>query len=200
MWDEPLNTTIDEVARQMTEGAPGDGANFRRRVLARIESDDSPRRTWRASFVLTAIAAAAAIVVALFVARERRPGPFGPGGMAEPVAQTPQPLPAADAAGPNRLRQGDGGHAEAPAKAEGPALQMTAHAAPDPVVRRPRALGPGVVTTTPALEPNTVDSIAVAPLGVETLNPESIHVQQLETIAPIPVAPLDVTDTSRRNQ
>lgn len=182
MWDEPLNTTIDEVARQMTEGTSGDGAAFRRRVIARIESSDSPRRTWRASFVLTAIAAAAAITVALFVARERRPGPLAPGGMAGPMAQTP-PLPAADAAG-----------------SKGPALQMTAHAAPDPVVRRPRALGPDVVTTTPALEPNAVASIAVAPLAVDTLSQESMHIEQLETIVPITVVPIDITDTSRRNQ
>ena len=33
-----LNTAIDEVARQMTEGTPGDGAGFRRRVIARIEA------------------------------------------------------------------------------------------------------------------------------------------------------------------
>lgn len=200
MLDEPLNTTIDEVARQMTDGTPGDGVAFRRRVIARIESIDSPRRTWRASFVLTAIAAAAAIIVALFIARERRPGPSGPGGMAGTVAQTPQPLPAPDAAGPNRLRQGYGGLAEAPAKAEGPATQMTAHAAPDPVVRRPRASGPGVVKTTPALEPNVVASIAVAPLAVDTLTPESIRIEQLETVASILVAPLDLTDVPRRNE
>jgi len=182
MWDEPLNTAIDEVARQMTEGTPGDGAAFRRRVIARIEISDSPRRTWRASLVLTAVATAAAIIVALFIGRERRPSPFGPGGIAGPMVQTP-PLRAADAAGP-----------------KGPALQTTAHAAPDPFARRPRASGAGVVTTTPALEPNTVASIAVAPLAVDTLSPESIHLEQLETIAPISVAPIDITDTSRRNQ
>jgi hypothetical protein len=77
---------------------------------------------------------------------------------------------------------------------------MTAHAAPDPVVRRPRALGPDVVTTAPALEPNTVASIAVAPLAVDTLSPESMHIEQLETVVPITVVPIDITDTSRRNQ
>jgi len=181
MWDEPLNTTIDEVARQMTEGAPGDGAAFRRRVIARIRNGESPRRRWRVSFVLTAIAAAAAIVVALFVAREPRPGPLGPGGTAVPVSQTP-PLPVANPA------------------ANGTALQVTAHATPDPIVRSPRASSPGVVKTTPALEPNTVASIAVAPLAVDTLTPESLHLEQLETIAPITVAPIDIPDAPRRNQ
>ena len=40
MWDERVNTAIDEVARQMTEGSPAGSADFRRRVLARIESGE----------------------------------------------------------------------------------------------------------------------------------------------------------------
>jgi hypothetical protein len=182
MWDEPLNTTIDEVARQMTEGTPGDAAAFRRRVIARIEAGNTPRAPRRPLFVIVALAAA--IVIAIMVTRSA--GPKGPA--LQPSRQIA-----------NRS-EGYGGLAEARAKAEGPALQMTAHAAPDPVVRRPRASGPGVVTTTPALEPNTVASIAVAPLAVDTLSPESIHIEQLEAIAPITVAPIDITDTSRRHQ
>jgi hypothetical protein len=182
MSDERLNTAIDEVAKEMTSAAPGAVADLRRQVVARIESGDSPRRTWRATFLLTAIAAGAAIIVTLFVARERRPGRFGPGGMAGPLVQTLHPLPAADAAGPKR-----------------PALQMTPHAAPRPVLRRSEASGPGAATTTPVLEPNTVASIAVAPLAVDTLTPESIHIEQLETIAPILVAPLDIIDSQRRD-
>jgi hypothetical protein len=181
MSDERLNTAIDEVAKEMTSAAPGAVAHLRRQVVARIESGDS-RRTWRVTFLLTPIAAAAAIIVALFVASERRPGSSGPGGMAGPVVQTLHPLPAADAAGPKR-----------------PALQMTPDAAPRPVLRQSDAPGPDVVTTTAVLEPNAVASIAVAPLAVDTLTPESIHIEQLETIAPILVAPLDIIDSQRRD-
>jgi hypothetical protein len=188
MLDEPLNTTIDEVARQMTDGTPGDSVAFRRRVIARIEAGSTPRAPRRPLFVIVALAAA--IVIAIMVTRSGGPkGPAlqpsrpianrsaGPGGMAGPGAQTPQPLRAADAA-----------------------LQMTARAAPNPAVSGPRASGPGVVKTTPALEPNAVASIAVAPLAVDTLTPESIRIEQLETIAPVLVAPLDITDVPRRNE
>ena len=46
----------------------------------------------------------------------------------------------------------------------------------------------------PAIEP-----LDVAPLTVDSLRPDPIPVEQLETIAPILVAPLDITDMTRRN-
>ena len=72
MLDEPLNTTIDEVARQMTDGTPGDDAAFRRRVIARIESGNTPRAPRRPLFVIVAIAAA--IVIAIMVTRSADSG------------------------------------------------------------------------------------------------------------------------------
>src|SRR5258708_32857440 len=69
MWDERMNSAIDEVAQQMTEGSPAAGADFRRRILARIEAGDAPRRSWRAAFGLSPIAVAAVIVIAVFVFR-----------------------------------------------------------------------------------------------------------------------------------
>src|SRR4051812_37520821 len=67
--DDALNQAIDEVARETTAAPVHEAAAFRRRVLARIESGDAPRRTWRASFVLTPIAAAAAIAMAMLAVR-----------------------------------------------------------------------------------------------------------------------------------
>ena len=48
MSDERVNGTIDAVAREMTGGAPAPG--FRRRLAARIEAGETPRRSWRAAF------------------------------------------------------------------------------------------------------------------------------------------------------
>jgi hypothetical protein len=187
MWDERVNRAIDEVARQMTEEAQPASADFRRRVLAQIASNEAPRASWRAAFVLSPIAVAAAIVIiVMFV---RTPGPFGrrvllPGST---VATVPS-----DVAGP-----------------KGPALQITDMAGPKgPVLqiasgpvssaRRPGPLGPGASRPAPQLDPIEVDSIAVAPLAVGMLSPDPIQIERLDTIAPMTVAPLDIPDVQRR--
>ena len=77
MWDEDVNTAIDEVARQMTEEVPPASADFRRRVLARIASNEAPRASWRATFVFSPIVLTAAIVIAVFIVG--RPDPVRPG-------------------------------------------------------------------------------------------------------------------------
>ena len=68
MSDERLNTTIDEVARQMTEGAPGDGAAFRRASSRGSTAQATPRAAL-ASAVRGASPLAAAIVIAVVVTR-----------------------------------------------------------------------------------------------------------------------------------
>lgn len=174
---------IDEVARQMTGDAPPASADFRRRVLARIASNEAPRAPWRAAFVLSPIAVAAAIViVVMFV---RRPGPVGPGVShpAPTVATAPS-----DMAGP-----------------KGPTLQI-ASGQPSSV-RRPGPFGPGGSRRPGSFEPGVlepapqVDSIAVAPLVVGALAPEPIHIERIETITPVTVAPLEIiTDIQRREE
>ena len=62
MKNEQFDSIIDEVAGAMTAGEPRPG--FTAEVMARIESGDAPRRTWRAAWVLAPLAAAA-IVLAL---------------------------------------------------------------------------------------------------------------------------------------
>ena len=99
MSDEQVNSAIDEVARQMTEEAPPAGADFRRRVLARIASNEAPRASWRAAFVLSPIAVAAAVAIVMMSVR--KPGPLGPN------ASQPTPTVAsvpAEAAGPAEAR------------------------------------------------------------------------------------------------
>src|SRR3989442_14162911 len=77
--DAEIDRAIDDAAREMTAGEP-DGA-FKARVLARIESGESVRRTWRAAWILAPLAAAAAIVIAMVMvsrsAGDSRPGPAG---------------------------------------------------------------------------------------------------------------------------
>lgn len=166
MSDEPVNRAIDEAARRMTDGSPADG--FRRRVLARIEANDTPRRSWRAGFVLSPIAVAAVIVTAVMFMS--RPGPLGPGSPAGPKAtalQTP-PIVAAD-----------------PTKTAGPAAP-------------PDTAGPEGPALQIELDPNDLASIAVAPLAVDTMTPDSIQIPRLDAITPIAVAPLEITDPQRR--
>jgi hypothetical protein len=168
MSDEQLNTAIDEVARQMTEGSPPAGdADFRRRVLARIESGDAPRARWRPLFV--AVPLAAAVVIAVVVTRSR-PAPVtaGPKGPApQDTVRRPDPF------GP------------------GAAIVQA-----DPII--PAAHAPRTATVGAAPFDSRIDSIAVAPLGIDPLTPDPIPIERLETIAPIVVAPLDINDSSRR--
>ena len=58
----------------------------------------------------------------------------------------------------------------------------------------PRGFG-----ATSDLDTLPIDPLDVAPLAVEILRPDPIPVDRLDTIAPIPVAPLDITDVPRRN-
>jgi len=197
MWDERVNGAIDEVARQMTEEAPPHGADFRRRVLARIASNDAPRASWRTAFVLSPIAVAAAIAIAVFVAG--RPDPVRP-GVSQPAGNTVRPFDGAQGRpeAPEGQLKPDTGEAAGPT---GPALQAaaanTVRLKPDTTeVRRPGSFGPGVLEPAPQ-----VDSIAVAPLVVGALAPDPIHIERIETITPVTVAPLElITDIQRREE
>ena len=192
MWDERVNTAIDEVAREMTERSSAVSAQLGRRVLARIESGDTPRRHWHAAFVLSPIVVAAAIAIAVFVARDvRRPGTADPDRLRasdeiltraeaeRPARQTVEPVPTLGTVGPptasTRVARLFPGRARV---AESPAPQ--------------RAI------TTPALEPNIAESIDVPPLIVTTLTSDPVQIEPLDAIAPLTVGPLDITEVPRR--
>ena len=71
-FDPIVDPIIDDVAREMTS-APAD-ANLARRVAARIAHGDVQRRgAWMRPVVLTPIAAACVIVVAVLVVRDKKP-------------------------------------------------------------------------------------------------------------------------------
>jgi hypothetical protein len=169
--DGAIDLAIDEVARQMTAGELS--SDFRARVVARIADGGRPRRTWRAAWILSPLAAAAVLAVAIFVARfqprernleQAALHPSSPSTIAQatrPVESAGRPSPSAPSA-------------EAVPKGPVP------HPAPQPsltyATREIDALAP------PPLE--------VGPLGLEVLPTASIAVSQLDAIAPIAVEPL----------
>src|SRR5580765_3838089 len=64
MWnDKQIDAAIDEAARQMTAGEPG--AEFRARVMARIEVRSSHTPLWRP--IAVGVAVAAIVLVAVLV-------------------------------------------------------------------------------------------------------------------------------------
>jgi hypothetical protein len=166
--DLAIDRAIDEVARQMTAGELS--SDFRARVVERIEGR-GPHRTWRAAWTLSPVAVAAAILVAILVAR-----PF--------KGRDPAPVSANQT-----VRLTDSAKAPAVQKPD-----IAYEGLPDTVrksVRRPGPFGPGGASEIDALAPPRLD---VAPLGVEALPTESVAVPQLDAIAPIAVEPLPTTD------
>jgi hypothetical protein len=175
MWNEELNSSIDEIARQMTAATPTGGADFRRRVLARIEAGDAPRKSWRAAFVLAPIAVAIAIAIAVMVVR----GPAGPEG---PALHTP-PLVASgpgETATPGLKGPAPEVGTESPSVAPG---HERAAGPKGPSLSAANGSAPAIAVLT--VSPLTVDSIAVSP--IET---DSMPLQKLDAIAPIGVTPL----------
>jgi hypothetical protein len=171
MSDERLDQAINEVARQMTAGElPSD---FRARVVARIAEGGRPRRTWRAAWILSPMAAAAVVAVAIFVARVQ-PRERG----LEKAAQHPSsPSTIARATSPVESAGRPGSSApSAEAAPKGPAP----HRAPQPSHTY-------ATTEIDALAPPLLE---VAPLGLEVLPTASIAMSQLDAIAPIVVEPL----------
>jgi hypothetical protein len=59
---------------------------------------------------------------------------------------------------------------------------------------------PAATAAAPALDPLVEPRLAVAPMVVDTLTTEPISNQPLEAIAPMTMAPLDITDLQRREQ
>ena len=177
MSDERVNGAIDAVARQMTALEPPD---LRRKVMAQIAGEDVRRSTAgvrRSPFVVRGwviVPLAAAVALAVYVARE--PAPHAP-SRREPETAADRAKPAAPVV------------AQESAKAA-PALRATARLAD--------ARGPGPRAKAERETPDSpIDPITVSPLAVDTLAPESIQIPRLDAIAPMTVAPLDITDPQK---
>ncbi len=176
MWDEErVDAAIDEAARQMTAGEPG--ADFRGRVMARIENRPRVTPLWRPVFAGLTVAALILLAVMVRLKPDRyayRPGP-GPaptrivqvppsplGGTSEQTVRLP-PSPILGYGGP---RKPDTTYEMTPYE-----MALRAHSELDAV----------------ALPSIDLESIAVAALPAA----ESIHVEPLDAAAPIAVAPLN---------
>ena len=172
MWDaddKTVDQAIDAAARAMTAGEP-DGS-LRAQVMARIDAGNGGRgrRVWLA---MTAAASAAALALAVFVARNGwlnlQPRSTGTQeALARPADRALSALPARPAlpAPPADLARPAG----APSARRRPA---------------PSAVSSEVAALAPA--PLAVSSISLAAIAAA----ESIELPQLETIVPITLAPI----------
>ena len=164
MWPEALDRVIDDVAREMTVGAPR--GDVRAHVLARIDRDRRARLT--ASNWLLSLAAAAVVLLAIVAYRAM--GRLKP-GTSDALGGTDVVLTAER---PSSVVQ--------PFRAANAAASKAAHAWP----RVP--ISPSAIDD---LSPAPID---VMPLAVDTLASPSIDVPPLDTIAPIAVVPLGEGD------
>jgi hypothetical protein len=182
--EERLDTLIDDVARQMTDGAPA--PDFTARVLQRVD-DRLPRRGWRWAWVAAPIAAAAVALIAIQVFK------FAPPATNEQTrhsagAELAAPV-VAPAVPPQPVAQ-----ASEPALETGRSTSRTLK-----VRRRPDATE---VRGIDALAPPRLD---VTPLDTTPLDdgrtlPDSIEVEQLDVIAPIAVTPLSANESQPLRQ
>jgi hypothetical protein len=180
MWsdderDDRIDRAIDEVARRMTEGAPG--AAFKGRVLARLFDHSrpdglhrSPHVRWRLAWIASPLAAAAIILLIIF-ARSNS-------GRDHHQVETPPAPPVV---------------ARAPVEPPTPRPQENTPPARANITR-PHD------TRTSVVPPSALDALAPPPLAVDSIalgeiEPvESIGIPRLETITPIALAPIDEGD------
>jgi hypothetical protein len=221
--DAEIDHAIDVVARQMTEGSPAGRVDFRRRVLARIEAGHAPRAGWRAAWVLSPLAVAAAIVMAIFAARSFRlhdvpadrhsqaevvqPGDRSPQRAApretSTVAQSraPQPVTVSPDQITVRLKPPfDVAHG-GPEALKGPDTTVRAaavRAVTNRTATNRAATSPDLQRGAEAIAALTAPSLDLEPLTVDALTTDSIQLERLDTILPINVTPLDITDVQRR--
>jgi hypothetical protein len=184
MSDLRLDRVIDEVARQMTEGAAPD--DLRTRVLAQIATNAEGRTTnVRGSWfdvrrwVLAAVPVAALIVLAIFVARPFDRRAESPAPQVAAIPNVSQP-PVSSAATPSR-----------PNVAQ-PSPNV---AQPSGSVAQPfRAAVTRPASEVEALAPPLLDAPSIA---VGTLTTDSLALEELETPAPIAIAPLATPEGER---
>ena len=184
MFDEDLDATIDEVAREMTRGElPPD---FRARVIARLESGHGRLFSWRPGWVLSTLAIVAAVLLAVFVVR----APWRSAGRVVQETRSEVRLPPSPGRDFGGTRKAD--PASSPSDV-GSDFSRIASAAVTSVVRlQPDAtyesgaasdLAPGPIQIE-SLDVEAMESMEVAPLSVDAM--ESIDVARLD------VAPLEV--------
>ena len=214
MSEEPLDQAIDEVARQMTAGQPSE--DMRDRVIVRLTTNVEPRTTntpgaWLGvrRWTLAPIAAAALVIVAMFVARGFQPRDASPERAAQ--HETPKGPAAQNETAPSTVRLppsprgGFGGTSEPDTTDTGSVARgfQPRERGPERAALRQAAmstLDPTLKLDSIDVTPVTVDSLAppaiVAPsIAVRALTTPSIALPQIEPIEPIVVAPLQAPES-----
>jgi hypothetical protein len=192
MWPEDqdrIAPAIDAVAREMTEATPDDG--FRARVLARI---DEPRRSaWRSPWVLSPLAVAAIVVLAVAL----RPG--------RPVRRDASAPAAQSARGPAHNGNVSTGQPASTNRAETEPLaqsapSVAASTAVPPDRGTARRNGTGAKETSLGPPPSSdVDELAPPSIEIDTIaldrlsRPEPLTLQPLD-VPSIALAPIDDGD------
>ena len=183
MWDDKqIDAAIDETGRQMTAGEPG--ADFRARVMARIDARPRSIAMWRPA--LAGLTVVALIIIAVVVSRDRqRP--------ASRVASAPASivrLPESDATSTVRLKP----DVAYEAKPEPPLVRLP----PSPLggFGGPRKPDATYERDTESLELPSIDldSIAVAALAAT----DPIAIEPLPPAPSIAVTPLGVENEGDR--
>jgi hypothetical protein len=183
--DETLDSIVDEVARRMTEEAPGD--DFTLKVMRRVADPPGQGRR-RARFVLAPLAAAAALAIVIFGARaavdQRQVKATPP----SPAASTTRPegRSGTESPSPDLIAQTATAEAARPDTIRMTTAQMGTRAAPA------RRASP--------IEPMTVPLLHTPPLTIEAIPADPIAVDRLEPIPLLAVPPLATDDDQRRRE
>jgi hypothetical protein len=179
---------IDDVAREMTGGAPAGGV--RARVMARIAAPPPPR--WRSAWVWVPIGAAAAVGLAIYLMPGTYPMPgTGPRSAAPSIVQAPRQVEAPPAqAGSDRDRPPA---FEEPDRAAPPAVVDVGSQGPEWPGLSPTAVAafaPVRMEFEPApLELSRLDVPELGASGELAIDP--VVVAALDPIAPIAITPLN---------
>jgi len=154
--DDLIDELLDDVAREMTSVPPR--ADLPARVAARIESETRSRGgIWSRTWLLSPIAVAAVIVVAVVVTR-RTPAPAG--RVVEPPALVAvAPEPAAPAASPEQRRE-----TEVRAARSEPRVASAQLPAPPPISIQRIELSPIARTDAIEIDPIAIDRIEISPM------------------------------------
>ncbi len=184
--DETLDSIVDDVARRMTDGAPGD--DFMLKVMRRLAEPSGQRRR-QARFVLAPLATAAALAILVFGARtlvDKRE-----------VKATP-PSPATSTTrreARSSIQSQSPGPIVQTATVESARTSNTIRTATAQMERR----------ATPArraspIEPMTVPLLHTPPLATEAIPADPIAMDLLQPIPLLAVPPLATDDEQRRQE
>ena len=175
---DPVETAIDDIARHMTESAPG--ADFTARVLARIDSSDD--RSWqrRWAWVLSPIAVAAVLIFAVLMLRAPwRSAPKGTPSSVPSVAVAQPPRPEVRLK-PDATHTADGTNEVATTRGARTGSRSVARSGNE-IAR----VGPAESDLAPA-------PIDIEPLGIEAMGSTSLAPLSVDAMESIDVPRLDV--------